>query len=146
MNAASLVLVVCAIAVTGGLIFIVSPVLTGTTITEPEPLPLYMVYNQDPVQSHSVRISVSNATAADFFNETFTLPSREHVASGFPAPDSFRKYTFAVAVDGAAPLQVTRDLGPTTVAVFDLHSPDDPDTVSCSVIDLTPVNSRSDKN
>lgn len=142
MNAAGLLLILCAIAVTGGLIVFLAPVLTGTTNSGSDPLPLYMIENQDPSRTHFVRISVSNATAPDYFTESFNISPREQVSSVIPSPDSYQKFTFTISVDGAGSSQETMDLGPTTVAVIDIHSPLDPDAVSCSVIDLTPVSSR----
>ncbi|MDD4483879.1 MAG: hypothetical protein PHD55_05895 [Methanoregula sp.] len=142
MNAARLLLILCAVAVTGGLIVFLAPVLTGTTNAGPDPLPLYMIENQDPARNHTVLISVSNATDEDFFKETFMLSPREQLSSAIPSPDSFQKFTFTISVDGAGPSQERMDLGPTTVAVIDIQSPSNKNSVSCSVIDLTPVSIR----
>lgn len=141
MSAAGLLLILCVVAVTGGLIIFLAPVLTGTTNSGPA-LPLYMIENQDPARNHTVLISVSNATDEDFFKETFMLSPREQLSSAIPSPDSFQKFTFTISVDGAGPSQERMDLGPTTVAVIDIQSPSNKNSVSCSVIDLTPVSIR----
>lgn len=126
----------------GALVLFFSSFLTVTTYGAPQSHPIFILYNQDRNLTHSVQVSVSNASDSRLFNTTYTLIPGDNASSDIGPTETYQNYTFTVRVDGTITSYVTMSLGPTNLILFEIYSPEQKEAISYSVIDLTPSGQR----
>jgi len=120
----------------GILFFLASPIPAHSgSVQSP---PLFIVSNRDLNQSHSVQVSITNASGTNLFDGTYNLnPGNRTIADSF-APDNNLDLFFRVLVDGDNESEILLNMSPTHIAVIEISSRHDLHPVSFSVIDVTP--------
>ena len=136
-------LVLCAVIVVITAVLFATDLLDDAAHDDSPSYPLFVVYNRDSDLTHSVRISVSDATDANIFNRTCVLAPNESTESDPRSIEPFQDLTFALLVDGNETFSVKAHPGPTNIVLFELYAPYGSDVVSHSIIDLTPSGRHS---
>lgn len=99
---------------------------------------LFIVRNVDPNQTHSVLVLAANISGTNLFGRTYNLDPGNSTMADIPVPDHNLDVFFNVLVDGHYESEMLVNMSPTHVAVIEIGSPYDPQSVSFSVIDVTP--------
>jgi len=100
--------------------------------------PLFIIRNMDLNQTHSVQTQIVNVSGTKLFGRIYNLGPGNSTMADIPVPDHNLDLFFHVLVDGHNESEMLVNMSPTHVAVIEIGSPDHPNPVSFSVIDVTP--------
>ncbi|MFA4877083.1 MAG: hypothetical protein WC586_06685 [Methanoregula sp.] len=111
-------------------------------IRDPEPaaplLPLFIINNQDPNQTHSAQIIVTNKTGTSLFNKEYSLAPHEKIKPEIYSPTSSEDLFLTVVTDRTVISKILINASPTHVMVIEINSHDEKERISFSMIDVTP--------
>ena len=120
-----------------GILFFLAPPIPGHS-DNVQSLPLFIVSNRDPNQTHSVQVFIANTSGTNMFERTYTMNPGNRMIADFFAPENNLDLFFKVLVDGDIESEILLNMSPTHIAIIEISSPQDPHPVLFSIIDVTP--------